>query len=209
MPLRVQPIVEGHGEDGAIRQLLSRIWYELFDGDQIDVLRSLRKSQGILLQESGLKAVVDAAQFKLVARPPDKFQKLVLLLIDSEETPPCTLAPQLLRWAKESRSDADIACVLPNPMFETWFVASAASLAGINGLPDDLIAPTNPEESRLGKNWLKNHLSRKYSETIDQPRFVDKLDLTLCSKNSPSFDKLCRELKKRLSRFPDTEANPS
>ena len=33
MPLRVVVIVEGHGEDGAIRTLLERIWYDLLKGD--------------------------------------------------------------------------------------------------------------------------------------------------------------------------------
>ncbi len=46
MPLRVAVIVEGHGEDGAIRPLLERIWYELLGGDGLDVLRPFRRPQG-------------------------------------------------------------------------------------------------------------------------------------------------------------------
>jgi hypothetical protein len=38
MPLRVVIIVEGHGEDGAVRTLLERIWYELLGGDYIEVI---------------------------------------------------------------------------------------------------------------------------------------------------------------------------
>jgi hypothetical protein len=38
MPLRVVVIVEGHGEDGAIRTLIERIWYELLAGDYIEVI---------------------------------------------------------------------------------------------------------------------------------------------------------------------------
>ena len=41
MPLRVVVIVEGHGEDGAIRTLLERIWYELLGGDYIEVISSI------------------------------------------------------------------------------------------------------------------------------------------------------------------------
>ncbi len=136
MPLRIAAIVEGHGEDNAIRGLLDRIWYEYLRGDRLVVLPPFRKPQGKLLQEAGLKAVVDAAKITLDLQPPDECQKLVLILIDSEGKPPCPLAPQLSQWAKESRSDADIACVLPHPMFETWFAASAASLAGYNDFDD-------------------------------------------------------------------------
>jgi Domain of unknown function (DUF4276) len=198
MPLRVQPIVEGHGEDVAIRPLLERIWYEFLNGDQIDILRPLRKPQGTLLQEAGLKAAVDAAKIKLDTRQPDNLAKLVLILIDSEGECPGKLAPQLLQWGQQVRSDADIACVMPHPMFETWFVAAASSLAGVNGLPAKLTVPNDPEQSGLGKAWLKKQLPWKYSETVDQPRFTAKMDLSLCCKHSPSFDKLCRELKQRF-----------
>jgi hypothetical protein len=124
----------------------------------------------------------------------------VLIVIDAERLCPKEIAPRLIRWAKEARSDADIACVLPNPMFETWFVAAAASLAGVNDLPPDLTEPDDPEGNRLGKPWLKRQLpkNRKYSETIDQPRFAAKMDLVRCRERSASFDKLCRELELRL-----------
>jgi hypothetical protein len=210
MPLRVQVIVEGHGEDRAVRLLLERLWYELLGGDQIDVVRPLRQPQGTLLQEAGLKAAVDAAQIKLESRPSDGLHKLVLILIDSEGKCPAELAPQLLRWANEARADADIACVLPNPMYETWFAAAASSLAGVNGLPADLTPPEDPEGHKLGKSWVKKQLRRKYSEPVDQPRFTAIMDLALCCKNSPSFEKLYRELKRRLPTAPTkTPAPPS
>lgn len=205
MPLRVAVIVEGHGEDGAIRPLLQRIWYELLGGDQLDVLKPFRGKQGILLQEAGLKKAVDAAMIELTRQPPDDFQRLVLILIDSEGNCPRDLAPQLLAWGNEARTDADIACILPHPMFETWFVAAAVSLAGSNGFPVDLTAPDDPEGSKAGKGWIKKKLPRKYSETLDQPRFTAKIDLELCRRNSPSFDKLCREL---ATRLPTIEVPP-
>ena len=198
MLLRVQPIVEGHGEDGAIRILLVRIWHELLGGAGIDVLRPFRKPQGTLLQETGLQATVDAAKIRLDSRTRDGFRKLVLILIDSEGQCPAQLGPQLLQWARQARSDADIACVMPHPMFETWFAAAAASLAGAHDLPADLKPPADPEGNGLGKGWLKRNLNRKYKETVDQPRFTAQMRLDECRLNSPSFDKLCRELRQRL-----------
>lgn len=198
MPLRVAVIVEGHGEFTAIRGLLNRIWYEHLNGDGLEVLRPFRIPQGKILNEDGLKKAVDAAKIDLDRRPPDDFRKLVIILIDSEGKPPCQLAPQLLLWANQARSDADIACVLPHIMFETWFVAAATSLAGQNDLPSHLTTPDKPEENRLGKGWLKKQLPRKYIETVDQARFVGRMNLAECRANSPSFDKLCRELQKRM-----------
>src|SRR5437588_781456 len=177
MPLRIVVIVEGHGEDAAIRPLLERIWYELLTGDRLEVVEPLRQRQGTLLKEAGLKTAVDAAKVKLDLRRPDEFSKLVLVLLDSEGQCPKVLAPQLLKWATEARSDADIACVLPHPMFETWFAAAAASLAGVNGLPADLVIPADAEGEGKGKGWLKSLLPHKYKETVDQPRFAAHMDL--------------------------------
>jgi hypothetical protein len=200
MPLRVGLIVEGQGEYAAVRTLLERIWYELLGGDFIEVIRPFRQPQGRLLQEEWLKKTVDAVKIKLGANLPEGMRSLVLILIDAETSCPKVLAPRLLGWAREARSDADIACVIPNPMFETWFAAAAASLAGVNGLPGELPVPTDPEGNRLGKPWIRSYLPRKYSETVDQPRFAAKIDLAACRENSASFDKLCRELTGRLSR---------
>jgi hypothetical protein len=206
MPLRVGVIVEGHGEYEAIRKLLERIWHEVLGGDVIEVLRPFRQPQGNLLMEDDLKKAVDAIKIKLGPDHSNEPRKLVLILFDAEDRCPRDLAPRLLDWARESRSDADIACVLPNPMFETWFVAAAASLSGVNGLANPLAAPEDPEGNRLGKGWLKKQLPRKYSEPIDQPRFASKMDLHECRAKSPSFDKLCRELEKRLQPTPPPES---
>lgn len=198
MPLRVGVIVEGHGDDGAIRPLLERIWYEMLGGDYLEVM-PWRGRQGQLLQEKGLKRAVEALAIKLSSGKPESSALLILILMDSEKTCPKELAPKLIEWAKQARSDFPIACALPHPMFETWFVASAASLSGYNDLPENLAVPDDPEGNNLGKGWIKNHLPRKYSETVDQPRFVTKMNLDACRERSPSFDKLCREMKKALN----------
>jgi len=57
-----------------------------------------------------------------------------------------------------------------------------------------------------GKKWLQDRMPlrhdqrrrQSYKETVDQIKLTNKLDLALCRRNSPSFDKLCRELEKRL-----------
>jgi hypothetical protein len=208
MPLRVVVIVEGHGEDGAIRTLLERIWYELLGGDYIEVV-PWRGKQGQLLLPSGegLRPVVEAAAIKLHATERTDFRRLVLVMIDTEGHPencPKTRALELVTWAREERSDAatEIACVLPNVMFETWFAAAAVSLRGKNGLPIDLPKPADPESEGVGKGWLKNHLPRKYKETVDQPRFVGHMSLKECRESSRSFRKLVKELEQRLHPLP-------
>jgi hypothetical protein len=199
MPLRVGAIVEGHGEVAALRTLLQRVWFELLGGDALEVI-PFRQRQESMLKAGGIEATVDAVKIALDNHPPDAFAKLVLILIDSEGDCPRDLAPRLQGRARAARSDADIACVLPHPMFETWFVAPAASLAGCNGLPAGLTTPDDPEGNGLGKAWIKRRLSRgrAYTGPVDQPRFAARMDLAACRLASPSFDKLCRELAQRL-----------
>jgi hypothetical protein len=203
MPLRIQVIVEGQGDENAIIRLLTKIWTEL-GGDYLEPLRPFRQPQGTLRKEEGLHRAVNAAWIQLGYRATPDTRQVLLLLMDSEGDCPADLAPQLLGWAQQARADADIICVLAHLMFETWFAACASSLAGYNDLPTDLATPANPEEQSLGKGWLKKHLARKYQEPIDQPKFVSKMDIPMCRAHSPSFDKLCRELALRL---PPTETD--
>lgn len=214
MPLRVVVIVEGRGEEGAIRALLERIWYELLGGDYIEVLPWRGKQGQLLLPKGeGLRPVVEATAIQLHATERTDFRRLLLIMIDTEghaANCPKTKAPELLAWAREERSDAatEIACVLPNVMFETWFAAAAVSLRGKNGLPNDLPKPADPEGEGVGKGWIKKHLPRKYKETVDQPRFLGHMNLTECRDSSRSFRKLVKEFEQRLPPPPAAKEQP-
>jgi len=63
--LRVAPIVEGHGEDLAVRILLRRLWTELLGGEHIEVLKPIRSSRTKLIQTPELERAVDLAVLKL------------------------------------------------------------------------------------------------------------------------------------------------
>ena len=120
-------------------------------------------------------------------------RSMILVLVDADEARPCLLAPSLT--SRVAGIGIDVACVLANPEFETWFVASARSLfseAVAAGAPQD------PEGQRARKKWVADRLGG-YSETLDQPRLAAAMDLALCRERSPSFDKLYRELGKRLT----------
>ncbi len=81
-------------------------------------------------------------------------------------------------------------------------MAGASTLVGVNGLPDPL--PMRDRfEDQSGASWLKRQLrsknpARTYKKTVDAPVFVQKMNISECRANCPSFDKLCRELQGRL-----------
>jgi hypothetical protein len=198
--LRVAAIVEGHGEYESIRALLTRIWSELLDGAQIEVLRPIRHKRHQLVREAELRRAVDLAAKKLLAYLPEPaVPSLILVLLDADEDKPCQLAPTLLAWARAARSDMDIVCIVANVEYETWFIAAAESLSDYLDL--DSAIPDQPETARLGKGWIERRFrGTKYSETQDQPAMTAVMDLALCRARSPSFDKLCRELESRRAR---------
>jgi hypothetical protein len=200
--IHIAPIVEGHGDNAAIRNLLWRTWTQVLGGEHAEVLQPIRRSRGkFLLPETGdLEKAVNLAFYKLA----EVGGGLILILIDAEDD--CAkvgpLGPMLLSRARAARSDADIACVIANVMYETWFVAAAESLGKYLEFEATEI-PQDPEGQRAGKGWIKTHIrGAKYSETADQARLTAAMDLTVCRSRSKSFDKLCRDLKARLQVTP-------
>ena len=196
--ITISPIVEGKGDVAAVRLLLQRVWTELLGGEHADVLTPIARKRGRLLKEGheDLGRALDFAVLKLR----EKGGGLVLLLIDAEDDcgPTCQLGPWLLNRAKSRRGDADIACVVANRMYETWFVAASESLSDYLDL-EGAVLPEDADASGYGKIWVKQHMrNRKYKETADQAALTAKMDLATCRQRSRSFDKLCRELAARV-----------
>jgi hypothetical protein len=196
------PVVEGHGEAGSVRILLQRVW-EFLEGEYVGVLQPVRQPRGRLVQEEGPKKANCLALKALRDGPGPPDPPLVLILIDADEDCPVELGPRLLALAKEAAGGTDVSCVVVKVEYETWFAASAESLASFLELPPGFAASESPESSRHGRAWVEQRFQGgKYSETRDQPAITAAMDLGLCRGRSPSFDKLCRELEKRLIRSP-------
>lgn len=191
--------MEGHGEYESVRTLIERVWIEHLGGEYVEVLRPIRRSRNDLAREDGVKRAVGLALSKLAITSPQDDPGVVLILLDADEDLPCKLAPQILEWAQRVHPKADIACVLANVEYETWFVAAAESLQEYLDLRQDEVIPANPERLRLGKAWIERHFRGvRYSETQDQPSMTARMDLSVCRRGAPSFDKLCREFERRL-----------
>jgi hypothetical protein len=207
MTLYIAPIVEGHTEQECLERLLHRIWLELLErSERLQVLEPSRPKRDAVVHPNGevLEDKVQAAFAKLVRkiRNDRDGRGMILILLDAERECPMEVASKLLESARKARGDADVACVLAKWMFENWIVAGASTLAGVNGLPDSL--PERDQfEDRSGVAWLTAQMraknaSRAYKKRLDGAIFVQSMNLAECRANSPSFDKLCRELEKRL-----------
>lgn len=198
--LRVAPIVEGHGEVAAVRELLRRVWTDLLGGEHIEVLKPIRVPRSKIVQSSELRRYVEIAALKLSESTVSGDPGLVLVLVDADTDAPCVLGPRLRQEARQDRGDLDVDCLVANVEYETWFVGAAESLRDYLRMDADAVAPEKPEEHRLGKAWVERCFTgTKYSEPVDQPRLTARMDMNACRARCPSFDKLCVKLARRLS----------
>lgn len=209
MTLIVAPIVEGHTEQQCLERLLHRIWGELLGATQrLQILSPpSRGHRDRLVAESGadLAEKTREAVLKLESATHDQSDTtgLLLVLLDADHDCPAALAPRLLKAVRAlAPADIHVACVLPKKEFENWIVAGASSLTGVNGLPTTLPAVRASEDIK-GSNWIEKQLrivarNRRYKKTVDPIEVIRRMNLSDARANSPSFDKLCRELEKRL-----------
>ena len=128
----------------------------------------------------------------------------ILILLDADEDCPAQLGPETVARSREIINHIDVSVVIAKREYEAWFVAAAHSLAGKRGLQNDINVPDSPEAIQGAKEWLTDRMpgSRAYRETLDQPAMSKIFDIQMARAHSPSFDKLCREIR-RLSGVQD------
>lgn len=200
--LQIAPIVEGDGEVQAVPILLRRLWPHL-GGDFLHVHRPYRIKRDMLFHRDS-KAFNDAVELsclKLRHHHVPQMASLVLVLLDLDPDPGpiCRSGRQFLSRLQEASPSLPITGVFADIEYESWFVAAAPSLNEYLDVTEEEWRRTEANGFRGGKKWIQNHLRHvKYHEPTEQPKLTARMDLDLCRANSPSFDKLCRELEKRL-----------
>ena len=202
--ISIQCIVEGDGEVAAIPILLARLMRQ-FCPDRLPVTpRPIRRPRNSIVKARQLEEWVEIAARRVEHRGG------VLVLLDADQDLPCTLAPALLTRARAASRECPVSVVLANRNYEAWLIASAASLAGNSGFPLTVPPHPNCEEIRGGKAWLTGWWAGAdyYSPTQHQADLTRLIDIPLARQNSPSFDKLCRDVERLCdevaARFGDT-----
>ena len=198
MSLLIQPIVEGQGEVLAARDLITRIATTFWNPDiYVEVLRPILIHRTKIGVAPELENRIELARQKIRALNSNGG---VLVLFDSDDDCPATLAPKLLERAKKVCADLPVRVVMANREYESWFLASASSIAALrNAVPHP-----DPESKRGAKEWLSQHMTDKYEPTDYQASFTTQFDLHMARAAAPSFDKLCRDLTAMLTELSST-----
>ena len=185
----ISAIVEGHAETASVPILLRRIANEIDPNMYLDIPAPVRVSRQKVVKSNELERVVESA-----ARRSGRMGR-ILILLDADDDCPATLGLELLRRAEAVRQDRRIRVVLAKAEFETWFLASAKSIAGYRGIDTAAIPPHDPESIRDAKRWLTNQMqgNRAYHPRSDQPALTSIFDFD-SARTSPSFDKFWRDV---------------
>lgn len=182
--LKIQPIVEGHGDVAALPILLRRLVNEA-GVRTVGVGRPIRRPRHRLVDETGVRQVVRLA----LARPDCG---AVLLLLDGDDDCPADLGPAAQAWATVAAGGAPCRVVLAHREYEAWFLAAIESLRGRRGIRIDAEPHPVPEGPRGAKEQLEARMrpGATYLETTDQPAFSALFSLPAAYRRSRSFRKL-------------------
>ena len=182
----IQPIVEGHGEVGAIPVLLRRFLAEAGVHD-IGVGKPIRRKRSELVQQASVQRSV-----RLALLQPECGG--ILIVFDSDDDCPRNLAPQIEAWARIETGGIPCGVVMANREYEAWFLASLEALRGVRGIVADASSHAAPEAPRNAKGELRRHMipGRGYSESVDQAAMTARLDFGAAYRGCRSFRKMVK-----------------
>lgn len=187
--MKIQSIVEGHGDVAALPVLLRRLVAEAGALAEAGVLavgvgRPIRRPRHWLVREDGVRRAV-----RLALAQPDC--GAVLVLLDGDADCPAELGPTVQEWATAA---GDVPCrvVLAHREYEAWFLAAIESLRGRRAVRSDADPHPDPEKPRGAKEQLEARMrpGAIYLETLDQPAFSALFSLPCAYRRSRSFRKL-------------------
>jgi Domain of unknown function (DUF4276) len=188
--VKLSVIVEGQGEEEAVRFLVQRVANELLDLNIWTLPHTLRVNRGTMV-----KRPQELARYLQLANMKIAGAGAVLLLLDADDDCPAKLGPELLAMVQSLRPDLRLAVVVANREYEGWFLAASESLA--------MPFCDNPEGIRGAKGWIERARG-SYSPTIDQTSLTTQFDLTAARSRADSFDKFCREIEHLLEIYKET-----
>lgn len=211
MKPRGYALVEGHGEVGAVDNLVARLWREA--GRHETWARAARWKN--LHLPAGVEQGVALVRAKGDAGA-------LLLMRDEDDACPALRGPELAALVRRLAPPFPVAIVLMRREYEVLFLPCVEAMAGRPIVGTDgqsrpgLLAGTRYdgdwEAKRDVKGWLTAHFppGRAYKPTLDQLPLTRMIDLpTLRAAGVPSFGTLERALGFLATRFGGSGVYPA
>lgn len=193
-------LVEGHGEVGAVDNLVARTWQDRgFWQPWSKAVRWNNLHQRTNPRHGGIQKAIEWAQAK-------NDVGALLLLRDEDDACPKSRGPQIASWIESLSPPFPVAVVLFHPEYEVLFLPCIEKMAGQSidgpgGPRPGLLAGTRHsgawEANRGVKEWLTDHFpkGRSYKPVLDQAPMTRMIDLpTLRAADVPCFGTFERAL---------------
>ena len=189
------PIIEGHGEEEALRILINTTLASMESALYPTIVRPFRVPWGTLVNVDG-----ELERYAAMAISEGGPTAKLIVVLDADDDCPAQLGPQLLSRLRTRFPDNPASVNVADREYESWLIASSESIARHVGSDAVFEVPSNIEGTRNAKRWLsRNVLGRSYKETDDQASFSSIIDVPLARQRSQSFDRFCREVERLLT----------
>ena len=184
--MKIQPVVEGHGEVIAVPVLLRRLRDEI-GIHQVDFLHPIRRKRSELVNEPALRKSVRLALLQEGCTG-------ILILFDGDDDCPGELGPQVQAWASDEAGQTPCAVVIAESEYEAWFLGSLETLRGRRGIRADAVSHPSPESVRGAKETLDENMQpgSSYLETTDQAALTALFDFASAHRKCRSFRRLVK-----------------
>lgn len=189
-------MVEGRGEEGAVDNLITRLWHEAGQWQPWAPAKrwvNIHQHRGIEKGLGYVRSLQDAGA--------------LLILRDEDDACPKQRAPEIASWIHALAPPFPVAVVLLHREYEVLFLPCLEKMAGrpIKGDDGQARAGFLPGTKYVGdweakrgvKEWLTEHMppGRSYKPALDQLPLTRMIDIpTLRAANVPCFGTLERAL---------------
>ena len=198
MPPVFVSVIEGHGEVEAIRVLMNVVVSAIGAGVYPSIAAPVRAPKGTLVNVAG-----ELERYAAMAISRGGPAARLFILLDADDSCPAELGPQLLSRAAARFSHYPISVNVANREYESWFIASAESIANYSDASAGIAVPESVEGIRDAKGWVRRYLADGgYRPTRHQAAFSSRINVPLARSRSQSFDRFCREIERLLTGCP-------
>lgn len=188
------PIIEGHGEEEALRVLIYTILAAAESNAYPLIVAPYRVPWGTLVNVEG-----ELERYAAMGIRDGGPNTRLIVVLDADDRCPAELGPTLLGRQNIRFPNNPASVNVANREYESWFMASAESIAQHVGCTSNFEIPSPIETIRNAKGWIgRNILHRSYKETVDQASFSSRIDVPIARGRSHSFNRLCCEVERLL-----------
>lgn len=189
------PIIEGHGEEEALRVLINTIIAATNSYVYPLIVAPYRVPWGTLVNVEG-----ELERYAAMAIRDGGPHTRLIVVLDADDRCPAELGPMLLGRLNARFPNNPASVNVADREYESWFMASAESIARHVGSTHIFELPSPIETIRDARGWIgRNILHRSYKETADQASFSSRIDVPIARGRSHSFNRLCLEVHRLLA----------